>query len=174
MNEESKAHVLELGSRWADAESRGDIDSLGALLADDFVLVGPLGFMLDKQQYLGSRRSGDLKHEAFAWNDVRVRLFGEAALAEAQRSQDVIGGDALVLGQVRDRARDAQDALASPRAEGSHRVCVGERTLGTVLEPHRPADQPRVHLAVTPRVRALQPCQLAASRFRYSGTRACR
>lgn len=28
---------------------------LAPLLADDFVLVGPLGFVLDKQQCLGSR-----------------------------------------------------------------------------------------------------------------------
>jgi hypothetical protein len=44
------------------AERSGDADELGRLLADDFILVGPLGFVLDRPQYLGSRRSGDLKH----------------------------------------------------------------------------------------------------------------
>jgi ketosteroid isomerase-like protein len=40
--------ILELGRRWADAERAGDADALEQLLADDFLLVGPLGFMLDK------------------------------------------------------------------------------------------------------------------------------
>ena len=56
--------VLELGQRWAAAERAGDADALEPLLVNDFLLVGPLGFMLDKTQYLGSRRSGDLRHES--------------------------------------------------------------------------------------------------------------
>jgi hypothetical protein len=60
VNKEPQAEVLDLGRQWADAESRGDAEALEALLADDFLLVGPLGFVLDKQEYLGSRRSADL------------------------------------------------------------------------------------------------------------------
>jgi len=87
MNEQLQAQVLDLGERWADAESRGDADALEELLADDFLLVGPLGFMLDKQQYLGSRRSGDLKHESFAWDDVRIRMYGDTAIAIGSQTQ---------------------------------------------------------------------------------------
>jgi mannose-6-phosphate isomerase-like protein (cupin superfamily) len=86
---EAEAQVLQLGQRWADAERRGDAGAMEPLLADDFVLVGPLGFVLDKQQYLGSRRSGDLRHESFECEDVGVRVHGEAAVAvgtQAQRS----------------------------------------------------------------------------------------
>ena len=71
MNEELQAQVLDLGRRWAAAELSGDVAALSALLADDFVLVGPLGFVLDKEQYLGSRRSGDLRHDSLEWEDVR-------------------------------------------------------------------------------------------------------
>src|SRR5919109_447367 len=87
MHAETQAQVLELGRRWADAESSGDADALGGLLADDFILVGPLGFMLDKQQYLGSRRSGELKHDSLVWEDVRVRVYGEAAVAVGSQTQ---------------------------------------------------------------------------------------
>jgi len=79
--------VLELGQRWAAAERAGDADALAPLLADDFLLVGPLGFMLDKTQYLGSRRSGDLRHESLEWADVRVRIYGEAAVAVGTQTQ---------------------------------------------------------------------------------------
>jgi ketosteroid isomerase-like protein len=83
----SHDQILDLGQRWAAAELRGDAEGLGALLADDFVLVGPLGFVLDKEQYLQSRRSGDLKHEALAWDDVRVRMYGETAVAIGSQTQ---------------------------------------------------------------------------------------
>jgi ketosteroid isomerase-like protein len=86
-NAAAKDQVLELGRRWAEAERTGNVDALGSLLADDFLLVGPLGFMLDKEQYLGSRRSGDLKHDSLVWEDVRVRVYGEAALAVGAQTQ---------------------------------------------------------------------------------------
>lgn len=79
--------ILQLGQRWAAAELASDADALGALLGDDFLLVGPLGFMLDKTQYLGSRRSGDLKHEALTWEDVRVRVYGDTAVAVGSQTQ---------------------------------------------------------------------------------------
>jgi ketosteroid isomerase-like protein len=79
--------VIEFGETWAAAELRGDAGALGLLLADDFVCVGPLGFVLDKAQYLQARRSGDLKHEAFAWEDLRVRAYGDVAVAVGTQTQ---------------------------------------------------------------------------------------
>ena len=79
--------VLELGRRWATAERAGDADALKPLAADDFLLVGPLGFMLDKTQYLDSRRSGDLRHELLVWEDVRVRAYDNAAVAVGSLTQ---------------------------------------------------------------------------------------
>jgi ketosteroid isomerase-like protein len=79
--------VLELGRQWANAERAGDADALSTLLADEFLLVGPLGFMLDKTQYLGSRRSGDLRHESLVWDDVHVRGYGDAAVAVGVQTQ---------------------------------------------------------------------------------------
>jgi hypothetical protein len=83
----SDDHVLEVGRQWADAELRGDADELSSLLDADFMCVGPLGFLLDKQQYVAARRSGDLKHEAFDWQDVRVRVYGDAAVAIGTQAQ---------------------------------------------------------------------------------------
>lgn len=55
---------------WA-AEQRGDAAFLGDALAEDFVGVGPLGFMLDKQQWLG-RFAGGLSYESFALEEVAM------------------------------------------------------------------------------------------------------
>jgi uncharacterized protein (TIGR02246 family) len=81
--------IRELGRRWAEAEGRGDADALAALLTDDFAAVGPLGFVLDQRQYLGSRRSGELRVEGFAWEPGAARVYGDAAVVVgvvAQRS----------------------------------------------------------------------------------------
>jgi ketosteroid isomerase-like protein len=48
--------ILDLVWRWTDAERSLDAQALAPLLADDFILVGPRGFMLGKQQFLNSRR----------------------------------------------------------------------------------------------------------------------
>jgi ketosteroid isomerase-like protein len=79
--------ILALGRRWADAERQGDIVALDALLADDFVAVGPRGFVLNRQQWLDRYRSGNLKNEVFSWQDIAVRDYGEVAIAVGVQAQ---------------------------------------------------------------------------------------
>jgi hypothetical protein len=54
------AKVDEFGKHWVEAELAGDVIVLDALSHKDFVLVGPLGFVLDKAQWLDRYASGDL------------------------------------------------------------------------------------------------------------------
>lgn len=49
--------VLDLVRRWTATEQQNDAGSLDGLLADDFVGVGPLGFVLTREQT--SFRGGD-------------------------------------------------------------------------------------------------------------------
>ena len=86
-NARATDQVLELGRQWANTERAGDAAALEPLLAHDFLLVGPLGFMLDKTQYLGSRRSADLRHASLVWEDVRVRAYDNAAVAVGSLTQ---------------------------------------------------------------------------------------
>jgi ketosteroid isomerase-like protein len=92
-----REEVLELGRRWAAAELAADADALSSLLTDDFVCVGPLGFVLNKMQYVGPRRSGDLTFEAYTWGDVALRQYGDdVAVAVGVQTQrgTYQGGDA--------------------------------------------------------------------------------
>ena len=56
---------------WAAAEQRGDADYLETALTDDFVGVGPAGFMLTKEQWL-RRFAGSLSCDSFAIEEVDV------------------------------------------------------------------------------------------------------
>jgi ketosteroid isomerase-like protein len=73
--------VLGVSRRWADAERDGNTSLLATLLTDDFVGVGPRGFILTKQGWLDRYSSGALRHDTFSWGDVDVRVYGDAAVA---------------------------------------------------------------------------------------------
>jgi hypothetical protein len=42
----------EFGQRWAAPEVADDVGVLDSMATKDFILVGPLGFLLDKTQWL--------------------------------------------------------------------------------------------------------------------------
>jgi ketosteroid isomerase-like protein len=71
---------------WADAERREDVAFLRESLTDDFVGIGPLGFMLTKDQWLG-RYEGGLSYDSFAIDEVAVRFYSGAAVATCRQSQ---------------------------------------------------------------------------------------
>jgi ketosteroid isomerase-like protein len=79
--------ILDLGRRWAAAETRGDADTLDTLAVDDFSMVGPFGFILTKEQWLGRYRSGDLVTSHLEWQDVAVRDYGDTAVAIGVHTQ---------------------------------------------------------------------------------------
>ena len=83
---EQTQNVKELGEEWAAAELRGDTSSLGEILADDFVGVGPRGFTLTRDQWLSRHAAGSLKYESFALDELEVRLYGDAAVTVCRQS----------------------------------------------------------------------------------------
>jgi ketosteroid isomerase-like protein len=72
--------------KWAATEQRGDAAFLEGALTDDFVGVGPLGFMLNKQQWVG-RYAGGLSYESVALEEVDVRIYGDAAVTTCRQLQ---------------------------------------------------------------------------------------
>ena len=84
----SEQEVLDLVQRWAAAELDEDADGLGELLAEDFTGIGPLGFVLTKQQWAGRYRGGELKNTAFEVKDPQVRLYGDSAVVVGVQKQE--------------------------------------------------------------------------------------
>jgi ketosteroid isomerase-like protein len=81
------AALQEVEQRWADAELQGDTAFLAELLTDDFVGIGPRGFMLTKTQWLARFGPNGLRYDAFCWDDAQVRAYGEAAIVTGRQTQ---------------------------------------------------------------------------------------
>ena len=93
--------IRQLGRRWAEAEQRGDVAALDAMTVGNFTLVGPLGFVLDKDQWLGRYRTGQLVTSSLVWDDVDVREYGDAAVAIGRHTQHATYGGQPSDGQFR-------------------------------------------------------------------------
>ncbi|MEV6492366.1 nuclear transport factor 2 family protein [Actinoplanes sp. NPDC051633] len=85
--------VLALAEHWADAELRGDTVALDELGSRDLVLVGPLGFVLDRAQWIDRYRQPDgLEMQSLQWSDATVRHFGDTAIVIGVQTQQATYG----------------------------------------------------------------------------------
>jgi ketosteroid isomerase-like protein len=98
------SEIGKLLERFAEAQRLSDLDVLSELLTDDFKLVGPLGFVVPKRQWLEQFRSGALKIESLGWDDVDIRTHADP-------------GFAIAIGRLAQTA-----TYADNRADGEFRV----------------------------------------------------
>jgi ketosteroid isomerase-like protein len=77
-------HFDTLVSTWAESERTGDTDTLDALMTDDFVGIGPVGFVLDKAAWLARFEQG-LSYDELSFDDVSIHRHGGAAIAVAHQ-----------------------------------------------------------------------------------------
>jgi ketosteroid isomerase-like protein len=81
------AELEDFGKRWVAAELAPDVTVLDALTHKDFILVGPLGFVIDKAQWLDRYSSEDLVTSSLNWRDTRARVFGDCAVVVGVHDQ---------------------------------------------------------------------------------------
>jgi ketosteroid isomerase-like protein len=77
--------IIAFLTEWSHAELQGDVAWIKSSLTDDFTGIGPLGFMLSKQDWVGRHAPGQLTYETFELDDVQVREFGGAAAVTAHQ-----------------------------------------------------------------------------------------
>ena len=86
--EQIEQEVARLADAWATAELQSDAAFVEKLLADDFVGVGPLGFLLTRQEWLARHQTGDLKYDVHTLDEARVRVYNEAAIVIGRLTQE--------------------------------------------------------------------------------------
>jgi len=78
---------------WNEAHEHGDTNALDALWADDLEVAVPKMAVMTKPEVLGFARSGRMKFLRYATSDIRIRVYGDAAVVTGrlQRTR-VLGG----------------------------------------------------------------------------------
>ena len=71
---------------WTAAERDADRVTLDGLLTEDFLAVGPLGFLLTKADWLGRHASGDLRYTSFDLDEMTVRTHGDTVIVTARHT----------------------------------------------------------------------------------------
>jgi ketosteroid isomerase-like protein len=82
------ATIQSIIDHWIVAERQNDAHSLDDDLTDDFLFVGPAGFILDKDQFLGRFDSGDLKTTSFDISGLTLREHDNLAIAVGVWTQE--------------------------------------------------------------------------------------
>lgn len=86
---------------WTQAELAGDAAAIGERLSDDFLGVGPLGFMLPREAWL-QRFDQGLHYDEFELTETQVRRYGDTAVVVGRQTQSgSFGGNPLPFSVVR-------------------------------------------------------------------------
>jgi ketosteroid isomerase-like protein len=97
----SHEQLNDLDRRWTEAEVDGDTTALDGLVTDDFTLVGPAGFVLDKQRWLDRYRDGDLRTRSLRFAQDTTRVYGDTAVTIGRWVQEAEFRDHPVNGEFR-------------------------------------------------------------------------
>jgi hypothetical protein len=80
---------------WNEAHERGNSNALEALWADDLEVIVPKMPVMTKADVLGFARSGRMKFLHYETSDLRVRVYGNAAVVTGrlQRTRSLNGNE---------------------------------------------------------------------------------
>ena len=84
MNDRDEEQLLAVAHAWDRAMIGNDPESIGRFMADDWIIVGPDGSVGDKAGFLTLVASGALTHDVMTSEDIRVRVYGDAAVVTAR------------------------------------------------------------------------------------------
>ena len=75
--------LLKLERAFADAIIKNDLESIGRIVADDWIIVDANGEIVDRTRFFEVIKSGALTHDIMESGDFRVRVYGDNAVVTA-------------------------------------------------------------------------------------------
>jgi ketosteroid isomerase-like protein len=84
MSETAEQELMRVSAEWDRAMVGNDPEEIGRYMADDWTIIGTDGGVVDKAGFLDLVRSGALTHDVMESHDVRVRVYGDAAVVVAR------------------------------------------------------------------------------------------
>ena len=79
----AEEELLKLEKEFAEAIVRNDLESIGRLVTDDWIIIDPDGGTVDRARFFEVIKSGALTHDLMESEDFRVRVYGDSAVVSA-------------------------------------------------------------------------------------------
>jgi hypothetical protein len=83
---ETECYIVESERQWAESVATGDPSTVERILADDFLGVDPKGTLYDKAKMIADTRNAPQNFVSNRLNEVKVRFYGEIAIAQGNES----------------------------------------------------------------------------------------
>ena len=96
--------LLKLEKAFAEAIVKNDLEGIGRLVSDDWIIIDPNGEIVDRARFFEVIKSGALTHDTMESEDFRVHVYGDSAVVTA-----ITSAKGKFLGQefsTRERATD--------------------------------------------------------------------
>ena len=77
---ETEQELLTLEKAFAEAIVKNDLEGIGRLVTDDWIIIDPNGEIVDRSRFFEVVKSGGLAHDMMASEDFRVRVYGDTAV----------------------------------------------------------------------------------------------
>ena len=75
--------LLKLENAFAEAIVKNDLEGIGRIVADDWIIIDPNGEIVDRTRFFEVIKSGALTHDTMESEDFRVRVYGDSAVVTA-------------------------------------------------------------------------------------------
>ena len=75
--------LLKLEKAFAQAIVTNDLEAIGRLVTDDWIIIDPNGEIVDRTRFFEVIKSGALTHDMMESEDFRVRVYGDSAVVTA-------------------------------------------------------------------------------------------
>jgi ketosteroid isomerase-like protein len=90
---EAERYIVESERQWAESVATGDTSAVQRIIADDFVGVDPKGRLYDKAKMIAKTRNAPQYFVSSRLNEVKVRFYGETAVAQGDESWERRSGE---------------------------------------------------------------------------------
>jgi ketosteroid isomerase-like protein len=77
---EAEQELLTLEKAFAEAIVRNDLEGIGGIVTDDWIVIDPNGQIVDRVRFFEVIKSGALTHDMMESEDFRVRVYGDSAV----------------------------------------------------------------------------------------------
>jgi ketosteroid isomerase-like protein len=77
---EAEKEFLKLEKAFAEAIVKNDLEGIGRLVADDWIIIDPDGGIVERARFFEVIKSGALTHDIMESEDLRVRVYGDSAV----------------------------------------------------------------------------------------------